>query len=178
MCTIVYRIPTTMKNVFWVALEEWSKSKSPLLVSSWLSGDTLLLNLLYFEGSVDLNRADTTNQVHYLRNVSFLPGWQDSLKTQPHIYVDARSTGMSMCFIFPILKPSWPCWWIGFGYPVALPSPRTWGAHVHPILRSRHSFPPLCGLCLWKSLEPTGSLPYFLDCPTEGAWIDFNLTHV
>lgn len=53
--------------------EEQNKPKPKFLVSSWLSGDVHLLNLLNFEDSVDLNRADTMDQVQYLRNVSFLP---------------------------------------------------------------------------------------------------------
>ena len=50
-----------------------SKSKPDFLLS-WLSGDTVLLNLLKFRDCFDLVRADPTDQTQYLRSVS-IPSW-------------------------------------------------------------------------------------------------------
>ena len=83
--------------------------------------------------------------------------WQDSLRTQSHIHVDVKSTGM-LTALFP--EPRWPFWWMGFGYPVASPSPHTWGVYGHPVLSSRGWCLPLCGLCPWKSWPPRQ--PHFI----------------
>lgn len=77
-----------------------SKSKPDFLLS-WLSGDSVLLNLLKFGDSFDLVRADPTNQTQYLRSVSFLSWRQDHLITQSHFHVGAGSTGILLLYFPP-----------------------------------------------------------------------------
>ena len=87
-----------IKIILWVAMRR-SKSK-PNFLLSWLSGDTVLLNLLKFRECFDLVRADPTDQTQYLRSVSFPSWWQDDLKTQSHFHVDAGSRYFAA--LFPI----------------------------------------------------------------------------
>ena len=113
-CIVLY---FNVKIMLWVAMRR-SKSKPDFLLS-WLSGDSVLLNLLKFGDAFDLVRADPTNQIQYLRSVSFLSWQQDHLITQSHFHVGAGSTDTLLLY-FPPFEVRLGCCCMCCGYPVAL----------------------------------------------------------
>ena len=122
---IVYHIILyfNIKIMLWVATRRAKQVKtifSTLLVIRWCAS----VESIEFWDSANLNGADTTDQIQYLRNVSFLSWWQDSLITQSHIQVDAGSTNI-LLLNFPSFDVKWALLvyvlWVSCGF-----------AHLHP----------------------------------------------
>ena len=113
LCIVLY---FNIKIILWVAMRR-SKSK-PNFLLSWLSGDTVLLNLLKFGGCFDLVRADPTDQTQYLRSV-FSVLVTGSFENSVSFPCRCREQ-VFCCFISHLLKSDWACWCMCCGCPVAL----------------------------------------------------------
>ena len=113
LCIVLY---FNIKIILCVAMRR-SKSK-PNFLLSWLSGDTVLLNLLKFGGCFDLVRADPTDQTQYLRSV-FSVLVTGSFENSVSFPCRCREQ-VFCCFISHLLKSDWACWCMCCGCPVAL----------------------------------------------------------
>ena len=112
---IVYCIVFQHKNN---TLSCHKKKSKPNFLLSWLSGDTVLLNLLKFGGCFDLVRADPTDQTQYLRSV-FSVLVTGSFENSVSFPCRCREQ-VFCCFISHLLKSDWACWCMCCGCPVAL----------------------------------------------------------
>lgn len=158
VCFLLYIVLYfNIKIILCVAMRR-SKSK-PNFLLSWLSGDTVLLNLLKFGDSFDLVRADPTDQTQYLRRVSFPSWWQDHLKTQSHFHVDAGSRYFAA--LFPIfwsqIGPAGACA-VGILWLCSPPPKGSVYTHLWEIGDDRQLgcgfLYTSCSPSLWKTLEP------------------------